>query len=223
MTDLIIEQTEDGSDTLYLPILNEHYHSTKGAVTESEHIFINSALLHRGKQEINLLEIGFGTGLNAIRTVEAAELSNLNVHYTTLELYPLSIEQISKLNFIKEEHYRTIHEAEWGKEIEITKNFKLLKLNIDYTTLPEQRFNHTFDVIYFDAFAPDKQPEMWTQQLFDYLYVLLSKDGILTTYSAKGAVRRMLQDAGFTVERIPGPPGGKREIIRAIKKQNDEI
>lgn len=217
MNNLILEKTEDGSDTFFIPTLDEHYHSTKGALTEAEHIFINSGLLFLNKKNINVLEIGFGTGLNAIKTLEATQEEDLIVNYTTLELHPLNLEQVAELNFMEKPFYKELHEAEWGKEVEVIPNFKITKLKEDFTKFHASNYNQTFDVIYFDAFGPEKQPEMWTQQLFDHLYVLLNSGGVLTTYSAKGAVRRMLQTTGFTVERIPGPPGGKREIIRAIK------
>lgn len=223
----IIEKTDDGSATLFVPELNEHYHSTKGARTESQHIFIDMGLKASTATSPRVLEIGFGTGLNAWLTLKEAESSCREVHYTGLELYPLAWEMVEQLGYIpssEQQHaaelFKQLHTAPWEKEIQLTPHFTLLKQETDANLLKaETDINKlsSFDVIYFDAFAPEKQPEMWSQELFNRLYVLLNKDGILTTYCAKGIIRRMLQAAGFTVERLPGPPGGKREILRARK------
>lgn len=223
----IIEKTDDGSATLFVPELDEHYHSTKGARTESQHIFIDMGLKASTATSPRILEIGFGTGLNAWLTLKEAESSCREVHYTGLELYPLAWEMVEQLGYIpssEQQHdaelFKQLHTAPWEKEIRLTPHFTLLKQETDANLLKaETDINKlsSFDVIYFDAFAPEKQPEMWSQELFNRLYVLLNKDGILTTYCAKGIIRRMLQAAGFFVERLPGPPGGKREILRARK------
>lgn len=233
-----LERTADGSYTLYVPQLDEHYHSVKGALTESQHIFIEMGLKHSAVPEPRVLEIGLGTGLNAFLTLLAAEETQRKVHYTGIERYPLIEEILQKLNYPTliggghEEEYYAIHRAPWGKDTEISPWFTLYKMEGDFTKLfgspatdhapapSEPCFSPTetvYDLIYFDAFAPEKQPEMWDQALFNTLYKVLNKEGILTTYCAKGVVRRMLQSAGFTVERLPGPPGGKREILRATK------
>lgn len=215
-----IEQTADGSNTLFVPELNEHYHSVKGALTESEHIFINMGLKHSTVSAPHVLEIGFGTGLNAFLTLLEAERSNRSVRFTTLERYPLNETVVRSLNYpehIAPEHaasYDALHQAEWNTPVSISPHFTLCKIETDFTTY---HFKDSYDVIYFDAFAPEKQPEMWSQTLFDNLFRQTNPGGILTTYCAKGVVRRMLQTAGFTVERLPGPPGGKREILRAVK------
>ncbi len=216
-----VELTSDGSRTLYVPALDEHYHSIKGALTESRHIFIDMGLKHHPASFVHVLEIGFGTGLNAFLTLLAAEELARQVHYTTIELYPLEPALLHRLDYPKEiapersEDYERLHTSGWGKDVTITPAFTLHKLKGDFTAyhFPEA----CYDIVYFDAFAPDKQPEMWAQTLFDALYASLKKGGLLTTYCAKGIVRRMLQASGFTVERLPGPPGGKREILRAIK------
>lgn len=223
----IIEKTDDGSATLFVPELDEHYHSTKGARTESQHIFIDMGLKASTATSPRILEIGFGTGLNAWLTLKEAERSCREVHYTGLELYPLAWEMVEQLGYISSneqqrdaELFKQLHTTPWEKEIQLTPHFALLKQETDANLLKaETDINKlsSFDVIYFDAFAPEKQPEMWSQELFNRLYVLLNNDGILTTYCAKGIIRRMLQAAGFTVERLPGPPGGKREILRARK------
>ena len=213
-----LEQTADGSYTLYVPELDEHYHSVKGALTESQHIFIDMGLKHSTVPSPRILEIGLGTGLNCFLTLLTAEETERHIHYTGIERYPLDMETISKLdypNLIHKGHetdYFAIHQTPWEKDVELTPWFTLHKLEGDFTCYT---FDKGYDIIYFDAFAPEKQPEMWEQSLFDKLYHVLNEGGILTTYCAKGVVRRMLQTAGFKVERLPGPPGGKREILRA--------
>lgn len=248
----IIEKTEDGSATLFVPELNEHYHSTKGARTESQHIFIDMGLKASAAISPRVLEIGLGTGLNAWLTLEEAEKSGRNVHYTGLELYPLEWQTVEQLNYISNDEqltvngelqpaielFKQLHTSPWEEEVRLTPHFTLQKVETDVnkwkTENGEWRMANTdngaahsqhstlntpFNLVYFDAFAPEKQPKMWSQELFNRLYVLLAKDGILTTYCAKGIVRRMLQTAGFIVERLPGPPGGKREILRARKQE----
>ena len=215
-----IEQTTDGSYTLYVPELDEHYHSVKGALTESQHIFIDMGLKHSSVTAPHILEIGLGTGLNCVLTLLEAKESQRHVHYTGIERYPLNEEIIRKLNYPSiigkecEEDYFAIHQAPWEEDVCLSPWFTLHKMKGDFT---HYSFEQKYDIIYFDAFAPEKQPEMWEQSLFDNLYQVLNEGGILTTYCAKGVVRRMLQTAGFKVERLPGPPGGKREILRAIK------
>lgn len=215
-----LERTADGSYTLYVPELDEHYHSVKGALTESQHIFIEMGLKHSPAPEPRILEIGLGTGLNAFLTLLAAEEMHRKVHYTGIERYPLAEETLRQLDYPgiigkkHEEDYYAIHQAPWEKETNLSPWFTLHKIEGDFT---RHTFQKGYDIIYFDAFAPEKQPEMWEQSLFNTLYNVLNKGGILTTYCAKGVVRRMLQTAGFTVERLPGPPGGKREILRATK------
>ena len=232
----IIELTADGSATLFVPELNEHYHSVKGARTESQHIFIDMGLNASEAVEPHILEIGFGTGFNALLTLETAERSLRKVHYTGIELYPLSWDIVEPLGYSNNPLFKTLHMIPWGEDAIITPHFTLRKVQADVnnvfmcpcgnlsaenTVIPDSNrgigtATH-WDIIYFDAFAPEKQPEMWSQELFNRLYVIMNPKGILTTYCAKGIVRRMLQAAGFTVERLPGPPGGKREILRARK------
>ena len=215
-----IEPTADGSNTLFVPELNEHYHSIKGAWTESEHIFIRMGLEHHPSPSPRVLEIGFGTGLNAFLTLLYADKTQRTVHYTSLERYPVAPELISHLGYPERicperaVDFYALHRAAWEEDIPLTPYFTLHKVQTDFTTYD---FPDAYDVIYFDAFAPEKQPEMWTQELFARLYHSLRPGGILTTYCAKGAVRRTLQAVGFTVKRLPGPPEGKREILRASK------
>ena len=213
----IIERTADGSETLYVPGLEEHYHSVKGALTESRHIFIDMGLLPAtDSPTLSVFEVGFGTGLNALLTWQEAERRGLHVHYTTLELYPLTADEASRLDYHPKELLEALHRAPWGEETRLSPRFTLLKLCEDFTRLPGRKaFPRPFDVVYFDAFSPEKQPGMWNEELFVELWRRMSPGGTLTTYCAKGEVRRRLQRAGFTVERLPGPPGGKREMLRA--------
>lgn len=219
---ITLEPTADGSNTLYVPELNEHYHSVKGALTESAHIFIQMGLNHAQAANPRVLEIGFGTGLNAFLTLLEAEKNQRAIHFTSIERFPLSEDIVRKLSYPETiapeecEKFYALHTAPWNQEVKISPYFTLHKIEGDFTHFS---FSEYYDVVYFDAFAPEKQPEMWSQPLFDNLYRQMNPDGILTTYCAKGVVRRMLQAAGFTVERLPGPPGGKREILRATKER----
>lgn len=216
-----IQLTADGSSTIYLPELDEHYHSVKGALTESQHVYIDSAFVYRTQlsplpQTLRLLEIGFGTGLNAVLTAIKAQELKISVHYITLELFPLDLTTIERLHYgavTDSVMYTAIHTAEWNRPIPINPFFTIEKRTIDFTcdSLPSG-----IDVIYMDAFAPEKQPEMWTDKAISRLIATMSPGSVLTTYCAKGAIRRLFIANGLTVQRIPGPPGGKREILRAF-------
>lgn len=217
---IIPEQTTDGSITLYLPELDEHYHSTKGAMTEALHVYIDLAFRHFLSQQnqahtmpIRVFEVGFGTGLNALLTLKNAKEENVNVHYSSVELYPLQTELLDALNYGDPQSLQLLHQAPWNAPHAITPNFELHKLQADLLTMNIP----CADVVYFDAFAPEKQPELWTPAVFQKIYEAMSPGGVLTTYCAKGAVRRALQQVGFFVERMPGPANGKREVLRAIK------
>jgi len=218
-----IEQTQDGSSTLFVPELDEHYHSIKGAVTESRHIFIRMGLEHSSAPSPHVLEIGFGTGLNAFLTLLAGERLKRDIRYTSIERYPLTEELVRQLDYPSQvaperaDNFYALHRAAWDRAIALTPHFTLHKIEGDFT---RYTFTEKYDLIYFDAFAPEKQPEMWEQSLFNNLFTLLNPQGILTTYCAKGTVRRMLQAAGFKVERLPGPPNGKREILRGSKERD---
>lgn len=217
--DRIIEETADGSATIYIPEMDEHYHSVKGALAESEHIFRDSALLHHSKEHLRLFEVGFGTGLNCVIT---AMTEDKYVDYFTVERYPLSKDILNALRYEQllgakgAELFHAIHSAEWNREVVITDSFHLNKLETDFTA-DSYKMPQGIDVVYFDAFAPEKQPEMWSEAIFRKIYDAMSPNAILTTYCAKGEIRRRLQSIGFTVERIAGPVGGKREILRATK------
>jgi tRNA U34 5-methylaminomethyl-2-thiouridine-forming methyltransferase MnmC len=213
--------TEDGSQTIYLPEMDEHYHSVHGAIQESLHIYIEQGLLQTSNKEISVLEIGFGTGLNAFLTYGYAMERGLSLHYYSIEKYPLNETEFTQLNYpdlVFPEYtpiFNKIHQTEWNKMIEISKDFKFEKIQADLISF---QFNEVpqFDLVYYDAFAPGKQPEMWTDQILHKVASTVKPEGILVTYCAKGTVRRALTDAGFTMERIPGPKG-KKEILRGKK------
>jgi tRNA U34 5-methylaminomethyl-2-thiouridine-forming methyltransferase MnmC len=214
-----IALSEDGSHTIYSKEFKEHYHSIHGAITESLHIFIENGLHTIKTNPVNILEIGFGTGLNAFLTLIGSVNNKRLVYYETLELYPLEKEITDTINyadFFKNEfknYYHQIHECKWNEKASITKEFEFKKIKGDAT---KYEFSTLFDLIYFDAFSPENQPEMWTKQFFEKLYLSMKQGGILTTYCAKGIVKRTLKEIGFSVELLPGPPG-KRHIIRAVK------
>ena len=222
MQHLEIQHTDDGSSTLFVPALDEHYHSVKGAYTEALHIYRDCAYLHASERSatmdrpLRLLEIGFGTGLNAIVTAMASTEKS-SVHYITLEKYPVEPHLVKKLGYdtlVDASLFEAIHTAPWEQATAITPHFTLEKRCCDLLTTP---LPHDIDIVYFDAFAPEKQPEMWSAEVFARIYQAMRPGGVLTTYCAKGAIRRLLQSTGFTVERLAGPIGGKREILRAVK------
>lgn len=216
-----IIETEDGSKTIHLPGINESYHSIHGAVQEAKHVFIRSGLDEMKKQDIHILEIGFGTGLNSILTFIERIKNGKRIEYTGLEAFPISQEEMNDLGYftledfsIHKDIYLKLHSVDWDKTSEISPNFSLLKL---HQTLKDFAPNsESYDLIYFDAFGPRVQSEMWTIEVFQKMYDSLKEEGVLVTYSAKGDVRRNMLSVGFEVEKIPGPPG-KREMLRARK------
>jgi tRNA U34 5-methylaminomethyl-2-thiouridine-forming methyltransferase MnmC len=216
--DIII--TSDGSHTLQSNLINDTYHSTNGAITEALTVYIKNGLdfcfeMHQGV--INVLEIGFGTGLNAFLTAIEAERMKRKVEYYTLEPFPIDATLIKHLNYNDNYSeypllFNLIHETPWNKRVDITPYFSIIKLD---TTLESIDFGCSqFHLVYFDAFGPDKQPEVWDEQLFSKIANQLVKNSILTTYSTKGTVKRALKNQGFVIEKLPGPPG-KREVLRA--------
>lgn len=220
MDEVQLKITQDGSPTLYLPSIDEHYHSINGAIQESLHVYINNGLKECEKEAVNILEIGFGTGLNAYLTLLYSEKYKKTIDYTAIELFPLNDNVVDKLNYSygkssSQDSFRRLHTSSWNTKEPISSFFSLSKFKYDLTAL-DFSFDKTFDIIYFDAFAPDKQPEMWSQDIFDFMYKHTFENGILTTYCAKGHVRRMMQSSGYKVERLPGPPG-KREMLRATR------
>ena len=220
-----IIETEDGSSSLYIPLLNETYHSFHGALTESNHVFIKQGLKYwqemYGKAAVNVLEVGFGTGLNAMLSVRYALENHCNIFYETIEAYPLSADVIHQLNYpllMKEAHLKElfykIHKIEWGTPFPVVDFFTLLK---QLKKLEEYRpENNFYDVVFFDAFAPNKQAELWEIDILKKMYDALTPAGVFVTYCAKGQLKRDLKTLGFEVQTLPGPPG-KKEMVRAIK------
>jgi tRNA U34 5-methylaminomethyl-2-thiouridine-forming methyltransferase MnmC len=220
---IILQTTEDGSHTLFVPDLNEHYHSTHGALQESELVFIQNGLHHIPVciKEINVLEVGFGTGLNALLTVLESKKQRRKINYVAVEPEPVAADILESLNFSTEiggseaaGYYKKICEAGWVYPAYLSDYFIISKIQakLEDISLKDEQFH----LVYFDAFGPDVQPELWTEQVFTQLYKCLKQNGILVTYSCKGTVKRALKAAGFTIEKLPGPPG-KREVLRAIK------
>lgn len=215
-------KTGDGSVTIHLPDWNEQYHSKHGAIAEAMHVFIRSGLhFYKNtslKDHISILEIGFGTGLNAFLTAIEAERIPLKIDYIGIEAYPVEASEISALNYpallnTSETEFVKLHSVPWEVTSEIITNFSLTKKQQFFSEIKAQ---DEYDLIYFDAFGARVQPELWTETIFTIMYKALREKGVLVTYSAKGSVRRAMQAVGFTVERLPGPPG-KREMLRAVK------
>ena len=217
---LVIETTADGSPTLYREDIDEHYHSVKGALAESLHVYIENGWRYaaQSSRQVRVFEVGFGTGLNAALTALAARESRIPTEYYAVERYPLSKETTDLITTTLPKEYvvafEKVNAAKWEEKTEINPYFTLLKLEADLLTMT---LPADLDAVYFDAFAPEKQPEMWDETIFRRLYAAMKPGGVLTTYCAKGSIRRMLQQIGFLTERLPGPPGGKREILRAVK------
>jgi tRNA U34 5-methylaminomethyl-2-thiouridine-forming methyltransferase MnmC len=203
-----------------MPEIKEHYHSIHGALQESLHIFIREGYRHLRKFPARIFEAGFGTGLNAFLTFLISEKEGKSIHYSAIEKFPLEDPIIRLLNYpektdpARAEVFRSIHEVPWGLDIRLSENFTLHKMKGD---LREVQFQEaSFDLVYFDAFGPDVQPELWTEEIFRKLYLSMKDDASLVTYSVKGSVTRALKASGFSIEKLPGPPG-KREMTRATK------
>lgn len=220
-----IIETADGSSTIYLPELNEHYHSKHGAIQEAQHVFIKMGLLEvisqKKPKEISILEIGFGTGLNALVTWKEILDKNISLKYTGVEAYPVSEIEVASLNFPEElnetdggSFFKKLHAGSWEETHKLSENFTLTKQKKFFHEIDDKL---EYDLIYFDAFGARVQPELWTVDIFRKMHDSLISGGILVTYAAKGSVRRAMLEVGFLVERLPGPPG-KREMLRATKK-----
>ena len=218
-------KTADGSLTIHLPDWDEQYHSKHGAIQESKHVFIKTGLHHfcelHDVEELAILEIGFGTGLNALLTSQQAVELEKTINYDGVEAYPISFDQVQGLNYpeqldVDSSIFLKLHEVAWETPQKITPHFLLHKQQKFFKDITAKDVYH---LIYFDAFGARVQPELWTQEVFKTMYDALKKDGVLVTYAAKGSVRRAMQAVGFTVERLPGPPG-KREMLRATKTAN---
>ncbi|MFS4456190.1 tRNA (5-methylaminomethyl-2-thiouridine)(34)-methyltransferase MnmD [Maribacter sp. 2304DJ31-5] len=212
--------TADGSKTIQITDWNEQYHSKHGAVQEAYHVFISNGLDLFKNKKVNLLEIGFGTGLNALITLMEGEKRNLEIYYKGVEAYPVSLKEIEELDYLSaldgvdvKDGFKKMHDSHWQEEVKINSSFTLFKDKRDFKRIADQNL---FDLIYFDAFGARVQPELWTVTIFEKMFKALRVGGYLVTYAAKGSVRRAMQEVGFLVERLPGPPG-KREMLRARK------
>lgn len=215
-------ETADGSKTLFIPEMNEQYHSVKGALTESNYVFLQQGFCAHPSESLNIFEVGFGTGLNALITALEANNSKRRTYFVSIEKYPITQNEILALNygslFSKQATllFQKIHNAEWNKEVSVSDYFSIQKINADLKTYNFPK-DEKFDIIYFDAFGPDKQPNMWQNDIFLKIYSACRQDAIFVTYSAKGEIRRNLAACGFEMERLPGPPG-KRQMLRGVRK-----
>lgn len=219
----IIIDTEDGSSSIFDPITGEHYHSTHGAITESEHVFIKNGLsqLDMTKRSLSILEIGFGTGLNALLSLNFLKDRDIECHYYSIEKYPIPFEMVQRLNYCQllgdmtlRDSFIKMHQCNWEEVIEITPLFFIKKMRQDISELKLDDI--TFDIVFFDAFSPNVQPELWSTTIFKALYNNLNENGLLTTYSVQGLVKNNLRSVGFKVKRLQGPPG-KHHMLNAFK------
>jgi tRNA U34 5-methylaminomethyl-2-thiouridine-forming methyltransferase MnmC len=223
--------TQDGSHSISIPGMKVTYHSKFGAIRESMHVFIKEglqyAMTHRpASGPLYIFEMGFGTGLNALLTAAEAGRSGLQVYYEAIDAFPLEKEQAALLNYCGQLQrtdlkplFEQLHQSEWNKEYTLAPDFTLKKISSslgDYLENRSRPGGAGINLVYFDAFAPDVQPDLWTTDVFTRLHQLMAPGGVLITYCSKGDVRRAMRAAGFTAEKIPGPPG-KWEITRAIK------
>ncbi|GAB4055145.1 tRNA (5-methylaminomethyl-2-thiouridine)(34)-methyltransferase MnmC2 [Spirosoma litoris] len=212
--------TADGSHTAINQALDKTYHSIHGAYQESQRVYIELGLLEAFEkfpgEELHIFEMGFGTGLNALLTAHEANISQRRVHYTAIEAYPMSTEDAQQLNFdtlLATDYLTRLHESPWNESVEISPYFTLTKIE---NRLQDWQTPERFHLIYYDAFAPSAQPELWEPEIFAQLAHLLLPNGMLTTYCSKSYVQRNMREAGLIVEKHPGPPH-KRDILRAVK------
>lgn len=215
-----IIKTLDGSTTIHLKEWDECYHSKHGAIQEAKHVFIKNGLSLFEDKPVNILEIGFGTGLNAFITFLEANQKNQIINYTGVEAYPVNADEVLSMNYVSEleanqfeEIFKKMHECDWNQKNEISSNYSLTKRKQFFDEIDDFEI---FDLIYFDAFGYRVQPELWSTEIFQKMYNSLKPNGVLVTYAARGVVKRSMIEVGFTVEKLAGPPG-KREMFRAVK------
>lgn len=223
-----IETTQDGSATLRHPALGETYHSLRGAVGESMHVFIRHGLefaaAHFGDAPgdggaLHIFEVGFGSGLNAWLTLEYARRHGLSVEYTAVEMFPVDTDTALRLGYTDDPLFRAMHDAPWDTPVQITDGFTLCKTEADFTQFVPRG---PIDLVFFDAFAPDVQPGLWAPGRFSALHEAMTPGAVLVTYSAKGIVKQNLREAGFEVHRLPGALG-KRHMLRCRSHGDNEI
>ncbi|KOS07927.1 SAM-dependent methyltransferase [Flavobacterium akiainvivens] len=214
-----IIKTEDGSVTIFLPEMNETYHSKFGAVQEAYHVFIKNGLELTGGNPVSILEIGFGTGLNAFITFLESQKNNQQIYYTGVEAYPVSPKEVALMNYAAvlspqhQEVFTQMHAANWGEDVKLAPNFVLNKQQLRFEDIT---FANKYDLIYFDAFGYPSQPDLWSEEIFAKMYTALRQNGVLVTYACRTVIKKAMQAAGFTTQKLPGPPG-KREMLRAYK------
>ena len=213
--------TADGSTTIQIKDWQEQYHSKHGAIQEAYHVFIHSGLDLFENTTVDILEIGFGTGLNVLITLIEFKKGKLKINYTGVEAYPVSKDELGQLNYLDQlkanslkDEFATMHTSPWEKLVEVTADFRLIK---EQKFFKDINMINAFDLVYFDAFGARVQPELWTVEIFEIMFKAMKSGGYLVTYAAKGSVRRAMLEVGFLVERLPGPPG-KREMLRAKKQ-----
>ena len=209
--------TKDGSHSLMVPELNEQYHSIHGEVHIVGGVHPKMGLDYFEKDHLAVFEVGFGTGLNTLLSCLWGRRNNVSLDYTSVEKYPVSTKEANQLNYgelvEQPELFNQLHTCDWEQKVDVTKDFSLSKLKLDLT---KDELPRGFDVIFFDAFAPNKQPKLWTIEVFEKMYAILNEGGVLVTYCCQGEAKRTMLKAGFKVEKVPGPPG-KREMLRAVK------
>ena len=215
-----VVKTNDGSMTIFLPDVQESYHSRHGAVQEALHVYIDKGLCFVEKEHVSVLELGFGTGLNALLTMIHADRLGKDVRYVTHEAYPLDLSIIKLMNFerILPNHFAPsiidqLHTSDWEKDCDLTPSFKIRKCRSLFESIS---YKSMFDLIYYDVFGFRVQPELWTFELFTKMYQALNDNGVLVTYACRSIIKENLIKAGFQVEKLKGPPG-KREMLRAVK------
>lgn len=213
--------TTDGSHSLFHSGLNETYHSRHGAIQESAHVFIEHGLnflLNKGLTRVRIFEVGFGTGLNALLTLQTSQQIQQTIDYVSVEAFPLEQSVYTQLNYGRQlqmtEEFEKLHDLDWNTSHVLAPNFTIKKVKDSLHSLVLE--NGSVDLIYFDAFAPDKQPDMWTPDVLQSMFDALSSGGVFVTYCAKGQLKRDLKSIGFEVQTLPGPPG-KKEMTRALK------
>jgi tRNA U34 5-methylaminomethyl-2-thiouridine-forming methyltransferase MnmC len=213
--------TLDGSTTIHLPELNESYHSKHGAIQEAYHVFIKNGLSLFQRESVAILEIGFGTGLNALITFIESQKNNQSIDYVGVEAYPVAFDEAMKMNYATELHatnsiavFQKMHECNWEEKQILSDHFSLLKRQQFFEAISDQ---NTFDLIYFDAFGFRVQPELWSLDIFKKMLAALKSEGVLVTYACRTSIKNAMKEAGFIVEKLPGAPG-KREMLRASKK-----
>jgi tRNA U34 5-methylaminomethyl-2-thiouridine-forming methyltransferase MnmC len=216
-----IQITGDGSTSIFIPELNEGYHSRHGAIQEAYHVFIKNGLELFSKKEFSILEIGFGTGLNAFITYLETKKSKQTIDYVGIEAYPVENEHVLQMNYVQQldaldeqNVFNHIHTSNWETKTELSKHFFLTKRKQFFQDIQD---SDTYDLIYFDAFGYTVQPELWSEAIFKIMYQSLKKNGVLVTYACRSSIKNAMLAAGFTIEKLPGAPG-KREMLRATKK-----